>query len=435
MELVTFIQTVNYTLAVIFFLCYSYQLFYVPISHLKKDRPHAPVKMHKYAVLICARNESAVIAQLIQSIRNQDYPSKLVTIFVAADNCTDDTARIARENGAIVYERFNREYVGKGYAMQFLLDHIVRDYGEDTFDGYFVFDADNVLKHDYISRMNETFSDGYNITTSYRNSKNYGDNWISAGYGLWFLRESQYLNHARMLLGASCAVSGTGFLFSREVLKHYGGWKFFLLTEDIEFSVANIIRGETIGYCKDAVLYDEQPINFRQSCRQRMRWAKGYLQVFRKYGFQLFCGIFGKNGFSCFDMCMNIMPAMVLSIFSVLFNVTALILTLIKGTGLGIATFSVIQSLVNGSLLILVLGFITTLTQWKHIHTTTGKKLLYALTFPIFMFTYLPITAVTLFRKVEWKPISHNVHVSVEDLSGVTLPMRKKASAFKLRAK
>ena len=42
MELSAFIQTVNYTLAVIFFLCYSYQLFYVPLSHLKKDRPHAP---------------------------------------------------------------------------------------------------------------------------------------------------------------------------------------------------------------------------------------------------------------------------------------------------------------------------------------------------------------------------------------------------------
>ena len=63
------------------------------------------------------------------------------------------------------------------------------------------------------------FSDGYQIVTSYRNSKNYGDNWISAGYALWFLRESRYLNHARFLLGTSCAVSGTGFLFSRRVLE------------------------------------------------------------------------------------------------------------------------------------------------------------------------------------------------------------------------
>lgn len=54
-----------------------------------------------------------------------------------------------------------------------------------------VFDADNLLSEDYISRMNETFSDGYRIITSYRNSKNYGDNWISAGYALWFLRRGK----------------------------------------------------------------------------------------------------------------------------------------------------------------------------------------------------------------------------------------------------
>lgn len=51
--------------------------------------------------------------------------------------------------------------------------------------------------------MNETFSEGKDIVTCYRNSKNYGDNWISAGYGLWFLRESRYLNGARSRIGAS----------------------------------------------------------------------------------------------------------------------------------------------------------------------------------------------------------------------------------------
>jgi cellulose synthase/poly-beta-1,6-N-acetylglucosamine synthase-like glycosyltransferase len=63
-----------------------------------------------------------------------------------------------------------------------------------------------------------------------------------------------------MLLGTSCAVSGTGFLFSREILKKNRGWKFYLLTEDIEFTVNSVINGEKIGYCKTAVIYDEQPL-------------------------------------------------------------------------------------------------------------------------------------------------------------------------------
>ena len=202
-----------------------------------------------------------------------------------ADNCTDETAKVARISGARVYKRFNLEKTGKGYALEELLRHISEDYPKNYFDGFFVFDADNVLEENYIEEMNKTFSDGYKIITSYRNSKNYGDNWISAGYSLWFLRESRYLNHARFLLGNSCAVSGTGFFFSREIFEKCGGWPFHLLTEDIEFSVHNITHGEKIGFCKNAVLYDEQPVLFSQSWHQRMRWAKGYRRTYKKHKF------------------------------------------------------------------------------------------------------------------------------------------------------
>ena len=217
------IKLINFIIGIIFFVCYSYQFFYILVPFVKKEKPHKKTELHRYAVLISARNEELVIGNLLDSIRAQDYPSRLVRIFVVADNCTDKTAQIARAHGAAVYERFNTEQVGKGYALEFLIDKILEEYG-DVFDAYMVFDADNLLSEDYISRMNETFSDGYGIVTSYRNSKNYGDNWISAGYALWFLREAKYLNNARYLLGTSCAVSGTGFMFSREVMHRCGGW-------------------------------------------------------------------------------------------------------------------------------------------------------------------------------------------------------------------
>ena len=64
---------------------------------------------------------------------------------------------------------------------------------------------------------------------------------------LWFLREAKYLNNPRSLLGTSCAISGTGFLIHRDILNKQKGWKHFLLTEDIEFSVDNVLQGEKIG--------------------------------------------------------------------------------------------------------------------------------------------------------------------------------------------
>ena len=239
MQLIT---TVNFAIWVIFFVCYLYQMYYILVPYIKKEKPLAVPKENRFAVLISARNEENVIRQLLESIANQTYPSELVDVYVVADNCTDATAEIAKQCGANVYERFDKIKVGKGYALNYLLKEISRSRGSEYYDGYFVFDADNVLDPHYIEEMNKTFSSGYEILTSYRNSKNYGDNWISAGYGLWFLRESKYLNYSRMLLDTSCAISGTGFMFSKDIAKELNGWKYYLLTEDIEFTVDHVIN-------------------------------------------------------------------------------------------------------------------------------------------------------------------------------------------------
>ena len=392
-------------ISLIFFVCYSYQIIYIPIAILKKRRPMLPATPHRFAVLISARNESVVIADLLDSIRKQTYPQDLIHVFVIADNCTDNTADIARAHGATVYTRFNDKLIGKGYALNELLGHIRRDY-PDAFDGFFVFDADNILRPDYIERMNEMFSSGYEITTSYRNSKNYGANWISAGYALWFLRESQYLNGARMKLGTSCAVSGTGFLFSNKVMKENDGWPFFLLVEDIQFSIVSILKGYKIGYCDRAELFDEQPVTFRQSWRQRSRWAKGYFQVMRHYGAKLI-GTAVKGSFSALDMSLNIMPAFILSAAMIVVELVKFFVCLIAGLGLGEFWLSLGQLLIGVFGLLFIIGLITTITEWDKIHTTTPKKILALFTFPLFMFTYLPITFHAMFARPSWKPIEH----------------------------
>ena len=239
----------NYVMATIFVVFYFYQIGYLLLGLIRRrtktpDTPHA---LHRYAAVISARNEENVIGGLIASLKAQDYPSELLDIYVIADNCTDNTAQVALAAGAKVSRRFNRDLIGKGYALDYLFKCLSAS-GKDVYDGYFVFDADNYVDPCFVREMNNTFDSGnYAALTSYRNSKNFGANWISAGYGLWFLREARFLNFPRMLLGTNCAISGTGFLVSGEVIRENGGWPFHLLTEDIEFSVNCAIDGKVIG--------------------------------------------------------------------------------------------------------------------------------------------------------------------------------------------
>ena len=399
------VETINAIIMALFFLCYSYQFVYLAIGlFAKPKKTESPATRHRIAILIAARNEEAVIGQLLDSVRAQNYPAELLDAYVVADNCTDATAVIARAHGAEVFARQDSRHVGKGYALQFLLDHIRE---RRHYDAYLVLDADNILDPNFVREITAVHDQGYGVVTCYRNSKNYGDNWISAGYALWFIRESRYLNNARMLMNTSCAVSGTGFFFSREVMESTGGWKFHLLTEDIEFSVHHILKGRKIGFCADAILYDEQPVTFRQSWRQRLRWARGFLQVFRKYGFGLVKGV-GRGSFSCYDMSMTVMPAFVLTVGLIVTYLVMATVTAVDGIPFWPCLTYIARTVFGMYLTLYIIGLFTTVTEWDNIHTTTAKKILYTFTFPLFMLTYIPISVNALFTKVQWKPIEHH---------------------------
>ena len=269
---------------------YKYRTVYTIVGFFATRKFPEAKNRHRYAVLIAARNEEAVIGNLIDSIAAQDYPSDLVTVFVAADNCTDSTAEIAREHGAVCYERCDPDHRTKGYALQFLVEEIRRDYGINAFEGYFIFDADNLLKSDYISRMNESFDAGEKIITSYRNTKNFGDNWIAASYAVHWLRTIRTEHRPRSVFRLATRIQGTGFLFASELIEN--GWNYVSLTEDRAFCADAVANGYTISYNDAAEFYDEQPVSFRIAMRQRIRWARGHLEAFAETGPKLFRHIF-----------------------------------------------------------------------------------------------------------------------------------------------
>lgn len=340
---------------------------------------------------------------------------------MVADACTDNTAQAAREAGAIVYERNDLSRKGKSWVMDYGFDRILREY-PGKHEAFFIFDADNLLSRDYVTIMNDAFDQGYLALTSYRNSKNFGSSWISSAYATWFIREARYLNNARMICHTSCAVSGSGYLVSAKLIEGMKGWDFHTLTEDIQFSTFCAIHGVRIGYAP-AEFFDEQPVTLKASIKQRMRWTKGFYQVLFTYGRHMFKSIGKFHRFAAYDMLMVVGPAMLLTLMCLLVNVTFIAVGSLSHGFL--ATDAEIEMAIGSIIMMLaymygtffVMGLSTTITEWKHIHCPQKWRIFTNLfTFPLFMFTYVPLTVAALFLKVDWVPTPHDVSVTLDEV-------------------
>lgn len=406
---------VNLVLCALFVLCYSYQALYTLYALFRKKKPKGEGRANRLAILVCARNEEGVIGALIASLLKQDYNKSLTSIFVVADNCTDNTATVVEEAGATrVYVREDKEHIGKGYAMEFLLRSIDEEFGEDAFDAFVVFDADNLVTPTYLTEINRVFSNGYEIVASYRNAKNYGDSISSAGSGMWFIREARFLNTARVGFGGSAWLAGTGFLFSNKVKKENGGWPFHTLTEDIEFMVESVLRGYRVGYAEDAEFFDEQPVRFSDSFFQRLRWAKGGLQVFQKYWKRMIARSM-RLDFSVLDYTISIAPAYVLTVLAVLFNMVGIAITLVSGTFAQVLPL-LLSMLIGVVFLIVLAATVTVVCEWKKIRASAWKKICSIFAFVPFMLTYVPIALIAMVFPVRWRVTKHQSKRKIEDL-------------------
>lgn len=413
----------NMLIWLFFTLAYLYQALYILRVFLRGSvRLPEAKRQHSYAFVIAAHNEEAVIGNLVSSIFAQEYPRELMDVFVICDACTDNTHAAAEAAGAVVWDRNDLARRGKSWALDYAFDRILNDYG-DKYEAFVVFDADNLVSRDYLSVMNRAFDAGYLVCTGYRNSKNFDSSWISAAYALWFIREAKFLNNARMMSGTSCAISGSGWLVSERIVRGMHGWGFHTLTEDIQFSTFCCANNVQIGYAP-AEFYDEQPVTFKASWTQRMRWTKGFYEVFFSYGRDLVKGI-TKGQFASYDMLMTIAPGMVLTLLSFSVNATYLIIgSLSHGffatqAELDMCVGSLIMTFLSMYVTFLILAVITTVSERSHIHAKKRWRVVAnVFTFPLFMMTYIPIAVAALFKKVEWIPTKHDIAVNVDDVVG-----------------
>ena len=389
-----------------------YQLAISLCSLIKfKDKPLKIVKNHKFMAILPAHNEEMVIGNLIDSLNNQDYDKELLDIYVIADNCTDNTAKIAKEHGAIVYERFDEEHKTKGYALDWFLKQKIKENAD--YDAFFIFDADNIVDKNFTKNMNKKLCQGEEVVQGYRDIKNPTDSWVTAGYALFYWTMHRFYHLARYNIGLSPMLNGTGFMVKFDLVKDTG-WDTVTLTEDIEFSLKRIIKGRRLGWATDAIVYDEQPVNFKASWSQRSRWTVGHIQCMKIYTKDLALAIKKNKTAMNFDGLLYIVgsiPMFVASILLVLLNFVIYFAHEMTGVEL---IYNIGRYIIPTFILPILTAVFIMYLEKKPIKPMR-KWLIY---YPLFIGSWIVINFKCLFKRdTKWEKIEHVRDIKIKEIA------------------
>ena len=392
----------------------GYFFYYFVISIFgwikRKEKPaESFIPVHKFALLISAHNEEAVIGNLIRNLKDLDYPKELYDIYVVADNCSDNTAKVARENGAIVYERFDLKRRGKGYSLEWMFKNLFAL--NIKYDAVGIFDADNLVSKNFLREMNKQLHLGNKVVQGYLDSKNPNDTWISGNYSIAYWISNRLFQLPRHYLGLSCALGGTGFVMSVDVLKELG-WGATCLTEDLEFSLKLVLKGMRVSWSHEAIIYDEKPLDLKQSLLQRKRWMQGHFNCAVRYFRKLMEKAFADKDLVAFDSAMYLLQptVLVINFFAAISWLIGMLFTKnpVNAKPLSIAaSFIAIAAITSINIIVLAV-------EGK----LTKEILLYFILFPLYGLTWVPAIIQGFLERQsnEW---IHTLHTRAIDISEI----------------
>lgn len=241
-------------------------------SRLRLDKGFSP----SLSIIVPACDEELVIARTIIKLANVDYPN--LKIHIVSDGSVDRTVEIARrfENDRLLVHEL-ADQRGKSGALQYALDLV------DT-ELYMVVDADTEVAPDAIRKMVQQFKDPQvaAVTGSARVANI--TNLLSAIQAVEYVGIIGMVKRAQGLWGALFTVCGAAACFRTSVLRDVGGWTCCTVTEDIELSWRLQKAGYRIAYEPRAVFRVQAPVSYVPLFRQRMRWARGTIEVLRLHG-------------------------------------------------------------------------------------------------------------------------------------------------------
>lgn len=292
------LEVISAILGVWLMIMLVYQIYLTLFGFRRETKDYADHDpQSRFLVLVPAHNEAAVIGDIIDNLNQMDYPRELYDFYIIADNCTDDTAAVARRHGAqvIITEKEGPDApTGKPIALKKALETL-GDY-QSRYDLLMIFDADNLMDRNMFREVNSQYldKDKPDFIQCYLGAKN------KKGVVAWFYYTSytitnRFFQLAKHRLGLNCSIGGTGFAMSTAYLHQRGGWTTMSLTEDFEIQVEATLEGRRILWNHAARVYDEKPTRLKASMRQKLRWGQGHWFVCLRNTGKVFRSLFQRK--------------------------------------------------------------------------------------------------------------------------------------------
>ena len=245
----------------------------------KRHRPStATDRSVRFAFVVPAHNEAFGISETIASLRAVEYPRQSFRVVVIADNCTDDTAAVARAAGAQVIERTDDDRRSKGFALGDVLPVVMAD---SWVDAVVVVDADSIVSPNVLILCAGRIAAGEDALQVRYGIRNPDDSWRTQLLTVAFACFHDVRSAGRETLGLSCGLRGNGMVFTRRALE-VAPHKASSLVEDLEYGMDLADVGVRVGYVAHASVLAEMPNNDEGSRTQRDRWELGRAEFRRR---------------------------------------------------------------------------------------------------------------------------------------------------------
>jgi cellulose synthase/poly-beta-1,6-N-acetylglucosamine synthase-like glycosyltransferase len=299
--------------------------------HYERCRPFFP----RMAILIPAWNEHLVIGASIDRLMKLQYPRDRLRIYVVDDASTDPTpeviqAKAAEYPGSVFHLRREKGGEGKAATLNHGLEIILQD---DWMQAVLIMDADVIYEPDSLRKMSRHLADPkVGSVTAYIKEGSRPGNYMNRFIGYEYITAQAAARRSQDVLGVIACLAGGAQLHSRENLEAIGGRvDTGTLAEDTVTTFRTQTAGRTVVFEPHATVWAEEPGSIVGLWKQRVRWARGNVQVTNMFSHVWFrrqpSSRLGSFSFGLLWFCLLLLP-----VFMVCASASLVVLWFIDGS-------------------------------------------------------------------------------------------------------